>query len=192
MSSEAGAVARREAAHPATVGGGHIPPPQNQEAEQLLLASLIDGPQNNIAEAMALVGLDDFYREGHRRIFNAITELFAVGEPIEPITIIEQLTKTGDLDVAGGRDAVLDLMTTPYIAASYRSYAEIVRDTATQRRLLQVGQEIEVLVAEREGETTDMVQRAEDLIYRLTQQRTRGDFVGTDTLVTTSWAPTRW
>lgn len=186
MSSEAGAVARREAAPPATVGGGHIPPPQNQEAEQLLLASLIDGPQNNIAEAMALVGLDDFYREGHRRIFNAITELFAVGEPIEPITLIEQLTKTGDIDVAGGRDAVLDLMTTPYIAASYRSYAEIVRDTATQRRLLQVGQEIEVLVAEREGETTDMVQRAEDLIYDLTQKRTRGDFVGTDTLVMSS------
>jgi len=186
VGSEAGAVARRQAAPPATVGGGHIPPPQNQEAEQLLLASLIDGPQNNIAEAMALVGLDDFYREGHRRIFNAITELFAVGEPIEPITVIEQLTKGGDLDIAGGRDAVLDLMTTPYIAASYRSYAEIVRDTSTQRRLLQVGQEIEVLVAEREGETTDMVQRAEDLIYDLTQKRTRGDFVGTDTLVMTS------
>lgn len=185
MSSEAGAVARREAATPAPAGG-HIPPPQNQEAEQLLLASLIDGPQNNIAEAMALVSLDDFYREGHRRIFNAITELFAVGEPIEPITIIEQLTKTGDIDVAGGRDAVLDLMATPYISASYRSYGEIVRDAATQRRLLQVGQEIETIVAEREGETTEMVQRAEDLIYDLTQKRTRGDFVGTDTLVMSS------
>ncbi len=185
MSSEAGAVARRPAATPATAGG-HIPPPQNQEAEQLLLASLIDGPQNNIAEAMALVSLDDFYREGHRRIFNAITELFAIGEPIEPITIIEQLTKTGDIDVAGGRDAVLDLMATPYISASYRSYGEIVRDAATQRRLLQVGQEIETIVAEREGETTDMVQRAEDLIYDLTQKRTRGDFVGTDTLVMSS------
>ena len=135
---------------------------------------------------MALVQHDDFYREGHRRIFNAITELFAVGEPIEPIIVIEQLTKTGDLDMAGGRDAVLDLMTTPYIAASYRTYGEIVRDTATQRRLLQVGQEIETLVADREGETTEMVQRAEDLIYDLTQKRTRGDFVGTDTLVMTS------
>ncbi len=185
MSSEAGAGARREAATPAPAGG-HIPPPQNQEAEQLLLASLIDGPQNNIAEAMALVSLDDFYREGHRRIFNAITELFAVGEPIEPITIIEQLTKTGDIDMAGGRDAVLDLMATPYISASYRSYGEIVRDAATQRRLLQVGQEIETIVAEREGETSDMVQRAEDLIYDLTQKRTRGDFVGTDKLVMTS------
>jgi replicative DNA helicase len=186
VSSETGAVARRPAASPAPVGGGHIPPPQNLEAEHLLLASLIDGPQGNIAEAMALVGFDDFYREGNRRIFHGITQLFGAGEPVEPITVIEQLTKTGDIDVAGGRDAVLDLMATPYISASYRSYAEIVRDTATQRRLLQVGQEIEALVAEREGETTDMVQRAEDLVYELTQKRTRGDFVGTDTLVMTS------
>ncbi len=186
MSSGTGAVARREAAPPAPVGGGHIAPPQNQEAEALLLASLIDGPQNNIAEAMALVTHEDFYREGHRRIFHGITELFAVGEPVEPITVIEQLTKTGALDMAGGRDTILDLMTTPYIAASYRSYAEIVRDTATQRRLLQVGQEIETLVAEREGETTEMVQRAEDLIYDLTQKRTRGDFTRTDTLVMSS------
>lgn len=186
MSSDTGAVARREAASPAPVGGGHIPPPQNVEAEHLLLASLIDGPQGNIAEAMALVSLDDFYREGNRRIFNAICELFGVGEPVEPITVIEFLTKTGDLDIAGGRDAVLDLMATPYISASYRSYAEIVRDTATQRRLLQVGQEIETTVAEREGETSDMVQHAEDLIYDLTQKRTRGDFVGTDKLVMTS------
>ena len=93
----------------------------------------------------ALVTFEDFYREGHRRIFQAISDLFQVGEPIEPITVIEQLTKSGDLDLAGGRDAVLDLMSTPYIAASYRAYAEIVRDTATQRRLLQIGQEIETL-----------------------------------------------
>ncbi len=186
MSSETGPVAPRPAASPVSVVGGHIPPPQNQAAEELLLASLIDGPQNNLAEAMALVGNDDFYREGHRRIYNAITGLFAIGEPIEPITVIEQLTKTGDLEKAGGRDAVLDLMATPYAAASYRSYAEIVRDTATQRRLLQVGQEIETLVAEREGETTHMVQRAEDLIYDLTQKRTRGDFLGTNTLVMSS------
>ena len=91
--------------------------------------------------------------------------------------------KSGDLDIAGGRDAVLDLMSTPYIAASYRTYAEILRDAATQRRLLQIGQEIETIVAEREGETHQMVQQAEDLVYGLSQKRTRGDFVGTSDLV---------
>ena len=181
MSSDTGALIPSGGNQPA-IAGGHIPPPQNNEAEQLLLASLIDAP-GNVAEAMAIVTFEDFYREGHRRIFQAISDLFQIGEPIEPITVIEQLMKSGDLDIAGGRDAVLDLMSTPYIAASYRTYAEILRDAATQRRLLQIGQEIETIVAEREGETHQMVQQAEDLVYGLSQKRTRGDFVGTSDLV---------
>jgi len=181
VGSDTGALTRTGSSLPASASG-HIPPPQNQEAEQFLLASLID-VGGNVAEAMAFVSVDDFYREGHRRIFQGVSDLFQVGEPIEPITVIEQLTKSGDLEMAGGRDAVLDLMATPYIAASYRTYAELVRDAATQRRLLQIGQEIESIVAEREGETHHMVQRAENLVYDLTKKRTRGDFVGTSDLV---------
>jgi len=181
VGSDTGALTRTGSSLPAAASG-HIPPPQNQEAEQFLLASLID-VGGNVAEAMAFVSVDDFYREGHRRIFQGVSDLFQVGEPIEPITVIEQLTKSGDLEMAGGRDAVLDLMATPYIAASYRTYAELVRDAATQRRLLQIGQEIESIVAEREGETHHMVQRAENLVYDLTKKRTRGDFVGTSDLV---------
>src|SRR5205807_8654659 len=104
-----------------------IPPPQNLEAEAMLLGALIDVPAN-VAETAALVSADDFYREGHRRVWAAIMELFQTGEPIEPITVIEQLMKSGDLEAAGGRVAVLDLMATPYIAATYRTYAEIVHD----------------------------------------------------------------
>jgi replicative DNA helicase len=163
-----------------------VPPPQNLEAEELLLASLMENP-GNVAETLAMVGPDDFYKEGHRRIFMAMNDLFMVGEPIEPLLVVEQLTKQGDLDVAGGRTAVLDIMATPFIAASFRSYAEIVRATATQRRLLQVAQRIEQMVAEREGETSDMVQSAEDLIFELSQKRVRGDFTSSKELVTQSF-----
>jgi replicative DNA helicase len=163
-----------------------VPPPQNLEAEELLLASLMENP-GNVAETLAMVGPDDFYKEGHRRIFMAMNDLFMVGEPIEPLLVVEQLTKQGDLDVAGGRTAVLDIMATPFIAASFRSYAEIVRETATQRRLLQVAQRIEQMVAEREGETSDMVQSAEDLIFELSQKRVRGDFTSSKELVTQSF-----
>jgi len=163
-----------------------VPPPQNLEAEELLLASLMENP-GNVAETLAMVGPDDFYKEGHRRIFMAMNDLFMVGEPIEPLLVVEQLTKQGDLEVAGGRTAVLDIMATPFIAASFRSYAEIVRETATQRRLLQVAQRIEQMVAEREGETSDMVQSAEDLIFELSQKRVRGDFTSSKELVTQSF-----
>jgi replicative DNA helicase len=137
----------------------------------------------NLADCLAIVDLDDFYREGNRLIFEAMLDLFHTGEPIEPITVIDQLTKSGTIDAAGGKEAVLDIVATPYIAASFRTYAELVHDTAMQRRLLQVGQSIEAIIAGREGETTDMLKQAEDLVYSLSQKTTRGDFEAAQTLV---------
>lgn len=159
-----------------------VPPPQNLEAEQMLLAALMDA-SDNFADATALVEGEDFYREGHRHIYAAMYDLFNGGNPIEPLTVIDQLTKSGTLETAGGREAILDIIETPYIAASFRTYAEIVRDASVQRRLLRVGQQIEAMVAGREGETDEMVQKAEDLVYGLSQESVRGDFVGADKLV---------
>jgi len=158
------------------------PPPQNTDAEAMLLASLM-AADTYVAEAMSIVGADDFYRETHRSVYRAIGDLFSVGEPVEPITVIEQLTKNGELEGAGGRVAVLDLMESPFIAASYRTYAEMVRDAATQRRLLQVGQQIERMVVQREGETAAMLQDAETLVYGLSQKGVRGDFTRAHELV---------
>ena len=148
----------------------------------MLLASLM-AADTYVAEAMSLVNVLDFYREGHRAVFLAIEGLFSTGEPVEPITVIERLTKDGRLDDAGGRGGVLDLMETPFIAASYRTYAEMVRDTATQRRLLDVGNQIKAMVNQREGETTAMLQDAETLVYGLTQKGVRGDFARAHELV---------
>ena len=148
----------------------------------MLLASLM-AADTYVAEAMSLVDVGDFYREGHRAVFLAIEGLFSTGEPVEPITVIERLTKDGRLDDAGGRGGVLDLMETPFIAASYRTYAEMVRDTATQRRLLDVGNRIKAMVDQREGETTAMLQDAETLVYGLTQKGVRGDFARAHELV---------
>ncbi len=159
-----------------------VAPPQNAEAEAMLLASLM-AADTYVAEALSVVAHDDFYREGHRAVFRSIEALFGSGEPVEPITVIERLTKDGDLEVAGGRMAVLDLMETPFIAASFRTYAQMVRDTAVQRRLLQVGQQIEKMVAQREGETSSMLQDAETLVYGLSQKDVRGDFARAHELV---------
>jgi replicative DNA helicase len=148
----------------------------------MLLASLM-AADTYVAEAMSVVSGDDFYREGHRAVFRAIEALFGAGEPVEPITVIERLTKDGELEAAGGRVGVLDLMETPFIAASFRTYAQIVRDAAVQRRLLQVGQQIEKMVAEREGETSSMLQDAETLVYGLSQKDVRGDFARAHELV---------
>ena len=162
-----------------------VPPPQNLEAEEMLLASMMARP-DSVPEALGMVSADDLYREGHRLVFEAVVDLYQGGEAIEPLTVIEQLTRSGTLASAGGRNAVADLMETAFIAANVRSYAEIVRDTATQRRLLTVGQGIEQMVAGREGATSEMMQRAEDAIFGLSQQRVRGEFRSSSDLVRTS------
>jgi replicative DNA helicase len=162
-----------------------VAPPQNVEAEEMLLAALMDASVN-VPDAMGIVAQDDFYKEGHRRVFGGILDLFNAGEPIEPITVIDALAKSGDLDAAGGRNGVLDLLESPYIAASYKTYAEMVRDAATQRRLLQVGQRIQAMISERVGETVEMVQETENLIYGLSQKRVRGDFTKAHDLVVRS------
>lgn len=159
-----------------------VAPPQNIEAEAMLLASIM-AVDSYAAEALAMVDEHDLYREGHRAIYRAIDGLFNRGEPIEPITVIETLTKSGELDAAGGRVAVLELMETPFIAASYKTYAGMVHDAAVQRRLLRVGQEIEKMVVQREGETSAMVQGAETLVYELSQKGVRGDFTRARDLV---------
>jgi replicative DNA helicase len=159
-----------------------ITPPQNVEAEAMLLASIM-AADTYAAEVLSMVDELDFYREGHRAVYRAVSALFNTGEPIEPITVIEALTKSGELETVGGRVAVLEMMETPFIAASYRTYAGMVRDTATQRRLLRVGQEIEKMVAQREGETSAMVQGAETLVYELSQKGVRGDFTRAKDLV---------
>ena len=100
-------------------------PPYSEDAEvSVLSAMLLDAEA--VTRAVELVDETMFYREGHRRIFQAISDLFQVGEPIEPITVIEQLTKSGDLDLAGGRDAVLDLM-----PAARVGYIGLQRDETT-------------------------------------------------------------
>ncbi len=151
----------------------------------MLLASLMASP-DRLHDAYGVVRTDDFYKEGHRRIFEGVLELTRIGEPIEPITVIERLAKDGTLEAAGGRLGVAALMETPYIAANWRSYADMVRDMATQRRLLQVSQHIEGVVAKGEGETPDMVKNVEDLVYDVAQERVRGEFRSAKDLITDS------
>lgn len=151
----------------------------------MLLAAMMDSPVN-VAEAQALVTADDFYSEAHRRIYSAIYDLFMTGSSIEPVLVVEQLQKNGDLEVAGGRNGVFDLMATPFIAASYRSYATIVSDTSTQRQLLAVAQRLQTTVHQGEGEASSMVQLAEDMVFGLSQQRTRGDLKSSQDLVIAS------
>src|SRR5512135_2557005 len=84
-------------------------PPQNIEAEQSVLgAVLIDN--NALIAALELIGEDDFYKESHRRIFSSMAELFDKNEPIDIITLTDQLKRKNNLEAVGGSGYLASLV----------------------------------------------------------------------------------
>src|SRR5919198_2515311 len=154
----------------------HVPP-QNLEAESSVLGAMMvsDG-------AIAPVVLDirlhdeDFYRERHRIVFRAITDLYEQGEPVDALTVSELLTQRGEVAEAGGKEAVSELASTVPVPGNARHYARIVKQNALLRRLLGASQRIQKSVNEREGEPEQLVERAESLLFKVAHEERASDF----------------
>ena len=160
----------RRGARSLPVGG--LVPPHDVEAEQSVLgAILISG---RVLQHLALeVGLreGDFYRERHSQIYGAMCALFHAGEPIDQLTVIDQLARSGTLEAAGGVVAVDVLAGTVPNVANVHRYATIVRDLAIARRLLMATYEIQGEIAARRHDGEDLVEQAERRVFALRAER---------------------
>jgi replicative DNA helicase len=161
-------------------------PPQNLDAEESVLGSMMLSP-GAIGAVSEIVDAADFYRESHAKVYRAALALYARGEPVDAITLVDALDERGELEAAGGRDRIGELAALVPATANAAHYARIVRETATLRGLIQAGQEIARLGWEREGETTDLVDRAEQLIFELSQSRVTGEFAHIEALLKESF-----
>ena len=160
-------------------------PPQNLEAEESVLGAMMLSP-GAIAAVSEVLDAGDFYRESHGRIYRAALQLYGKNEPVDAITLTNELEQRGELDAVGGRVRLYELARLVPATANARHYAEIVRETATLRGLIRAGGEIAQLGWEREGEPTELVARAEQLVFELGERRAQGDLVlFKDTLVET-------
>lgn len=137
---------------------GHVAPPQNLEAEQAVLGAVLlaDAALGQIVD----VGLlpEDFYREAYGLIYQAMLDLHALGEPVDALTLVEQLRQAGRLDRVGGRAAV-DLLSAscPSLPSAPR-YAAIVRDASHLRQI-----QAAALKVQQAGSLDDAAAHAEDL-----------------------------
>ena len=169
---------------PTTSPDGAVPP-QNLEAEESVLGAMMLSP-GAIAAVSEIVDAGDFYRESHGRIYRAALQLYGKNEPVDAITLTNELEQRGELEAVGGRVRLHELARLVPATANARHYAEIVRETATLRGLIRAGGEIAQLGWEREGEPTELVARAEQLVFELGERRTQGELVlFKDTLIET-------
>jgi replicative DNA helicase len=165
---------------------GAIVPPQNLEAEESVLGAMLLS-----ASAVGTVGeiLDasDFYRESHAKVFRASLGLWQKGEPVDAITLTNELEERGQLEDVGGQARVAELAALVPSTSNVEHYARIVKETAMLRGLVRVGQEITRLGQERQGEVQDLVDRAEQMVFELGQQRETSDFSHIDALLKESF-----
>ena len=152
-------------------------PPQNLEAEESVLGALMVS-QAAFNPVMIDVKLDpqDFYRERHRLIFKAIRTLDERHEPIDALTVSEHLRQVGQLEEAGGEDAVSHLASTVPAPGNAGHYARIVQKNALLRRLLDASRTIQQSVHGREGEPNELAERAERLLFEVAHEQQAEDF----------------
>jgi replicative DNA helicase len=152
-------------------------PPQNLEAEESVLGALMVSER-----AIDPVILDakledkDFYRERHRLVFNAIKRLYERNDPIDAISVSEFLRQAGELEEAGGADAVTALASSVPAPGNAGHYARIVKQNSLLRRLLRASQEIQRSVHEHEGEPKELAERAERLLFKVAHEEQAEDF----------------
>ena len=161
-------------------------PPQNLEAEESVLGAMLLSPPA-VGTVSEILDASHFYRESHARIYRAALALWAKGEPVDAITLVDELDERSELDAIGGQSKVAELAALVPSTSNVEHYARIVREMATLRGLVRAGQEITRLGQERPGEVTDLVDRAEQVVFELAQQRVTSDFSHIEALLKESF-----
>src|SRR6516165_4636395 len=123
---------------------GMVSPPHNLDAEQSVLGAILLSDRSLYALVIE-EGLraDDFYRERHGLIYEAMLALYNESEPVDVLTVTERLRQSGRLEDVGGHATVDELTGVVPAAGHARRYAQIVRENALMRRLLSTSYEIQ-------------------------------------------------
>jgi len=146
-------------------------PPHNLDAEDSVLGALL--LSRDAVNAVAELGLvaGDFYKPAHQHIYDAIRVLTSAGQPIDAVTVADELRRAGLLDELGGSAYLLELQArTPAISNAAR-YAKIVQDTALARRLIAVSSEIAELAYGESDDVTRILDTAESKMFEVAERR---------------------
>lgn len=161
-------------------------PPQNTEAEASLLgAVLIDNEA--LVKIADRVSPDDFYDERHQRIYESIMQLYEKRNPIDVLTLTEQLRSTGLLDMVGGAAYLTQLTNFVPTAAHVENYADIVSQKALRRRLIKASHDIINLGQDESKSLQDLIEDAEQKLFSVSQQHIKQDIVSLETVLSESF-----
>ncbi len=159
---------------PSEADGARVPP-QALDAERSVLGSML---LSRDAIAVAIQHLDEhaFYREAHRKLWRAIVELFDRSEPVDMVTLVEELKKRREIEAIGGVSYLTTLDQFVATAGNVEHYCKIVTEKATLRKLIDVGSNIVGECFEQRDDASDLLDRAEQAIFAISDDRLRTGF----------------
>lgn len=146
--------------------------PFSDEAEQSVLGAVIIS-RDRIPDVIGIINSSDFYIERHKELFETVISLFNTGQPIDYVTIKQQLELRGSIDKVGGLDFVFKLidMVPSTDSTSVKHYAEIVREKAELRKMINLTEDITKRCYAADEEVDDIIGVAEQGIINITQNR---------------------
>ncbi len=150
--------------------------PNNLEAEQAVLGSLLIDP-DAVHKVMPMLKGEDFFSERHRWIWEAAVAVTERHQPLDYVALVDELERAKKLAELGGSGFIASLINAVPTAANVESYATIVDRTATLRRLITASGEIAGAAYKNEGELSDIIDRAEQVIFAVTQRKLQKELV---------------
>jgi replicative DNA helicase len=153
----------------------HKLPPQNVEAEQSVLGGILI-ENDAINKVMEILTPEDFYRDAHCKIYNALINLSSRDEPADLITLTNELRKIDQLDAAGGASYIASLIDSVPTAANIEYYAKIVKEKSILRQLIQTSTEIITQSYQDRADVESFLDEAERSIFQISENRVRPSF----------------
>ena len=144
--------------------------PFSMEAEQSVLGTIIIDSEK-MRDVATELRAEDFYIEQHVRIYEAMRDIFVRSDTnLDPVTLLDELTKNGTYDQAGGKSYITLLAEAVPSVSNLADYVRIIKEKAVLRRLIEASEQISDMAFSAEGDTSDILDRSEQLIFDIAEK----------------------
>lgn len=150
-------------------------PPNDVEAEQAVLGSMLLD-KDAVMEAVGVLKPEDFYREENKLIYSAMVALNARNEPVDIITVKDELVSLGKLDVCGGLEYIAELSDKVPTTANAENYIKIVEEKSILRSLIKTSNELIEIGYDQNLEIDEIMEKAENSVFNLIKNRNKKDY----------------
>lgn len=161
-------------------------PPQSVEAEQSVLGAMIL-EREALLKGCELLKPDHFYKEAHRIIFRSMLKLSERGDPVDAVTVGEELAKSGDIEQAGGLTYLTQLTNTVPQTSNIETYVRFVQEKAKRRDLIEAAGKIASLAYQQDKETNSILDEVEKTIFNITSKSTKTDMFSIGEVMKDAW-----